>query len=146
MAAHLNLLANDAKKIIESSGLKVPKNILANANEQPKTEEPLTGKEQPKIETPIENNNAGSEPPKVEGDNAQQEGDGKTDKISKAGLKKDYGFTKEFPSVPDQEVANKAMDEVHASAAKNGITPEQQAANEVELMKNKKGEAPPPPR
>ncbi len=61
--------------------------------------------------------------------------------ISKAALKKQYGFTKAFDSKSDQSVANETMDRLRTSAQDNGITAEQQAANEVAAMKDKKGEA-----
>jgi hypothetical protein len=81
-----------------------------------------------------------SEPPPPVSETNTTEGDGFT-RINKAALKEDYGFTKNFESKSDQSVANEAMRKLHERAADNGITPQQQAANEVVAMKHKTGEA-----
>jgi hypothetical protein len=71
----------------------------------------------------------------------KEEGGNDYTHINKAALKEDYGFTKNFESKSDQSVANEAMRKLHERAADNGITPQQQAANEVVAMKHKTGEA-----
>lgn len=98
-----------------------------------------TGNTEELVDNPIQQTGeGGKEPPVVT--HIDTEGD-KTGGISKKALKKDYDFTKEFPSKSDQVIADKAMDDLHQSAKNNNVTPEQQAANEVALMKNKTGEA-----
>ena len=79
-----------------------------------------------------------NEPPNQ---NSQTTEGGENNGISKKALKEKYGFSKEFPSISDQQVANTAMDELAASADKRGIDINQQAANEVAQIKNKKGDA-----
>ncbi len=123
-----------------------------NVNEEAKTEKPTTeaaigvtegNEHKPTEETGNTKENVGEHtpPPNEPSEEVDNEDNSQKGGISKKALKKEYGFVKDFPSVTDQEVANNAMDKLHASAESNGVSLEQQAANEVAMMKNKKGEA-----
>jgi hypothetical protein len=59
--------------------------------------------------------------------------------ISKEELEKKYNFTKTFDSRGDQQVADDAMNNLSESAKKNKVSLDEQAENDVALMKYKKG-------
>ena len=94
---------------------------------------------QANTETPTLDNNGNEVPPinKVE----EVGNSSNTGGIDKKSLKNDYGFEKNFDTVSHQEVANKAVSELNESANENGITLEQQVANEIANMGKKIGDA-----
>ena len=59
--------------------------------------------------------------------------------ISKEELEKKYNFTKTFDTRGDQQVADEAMNNLSESAKKNNVSIDEQAENDVALMKYKKG-------
>jgi hypothetical protein len=66
-----------------------------------------------------------------------EEPKGEQGTLTKKEFKDKYGFAKTFPSITDQQVADKAMSDIQKRADKKGISVEQQAEIDVANMKNK---------
>jgi hypothetical protein len=132
---------NENGKVTMTNGITFSKDLVEKNISSSKTNDNEQVKETnaEKINSDTKNKGAGTgneNPPASLSDS-----EGKTNKISKKGLKQDYDFSKNFPSRNDQQVSDETMDRLNLRAKNNNISVEQQAANEVLAMKNKKGEA-----